>query len=93
LHREKEKTMFLDGEVILTDEHCQDCKNMLDDCQCEDETPQIEPEWHTSDEDCPKCQQATQRKYGAGSDGHIYELGERCTKCGWVIIFDELDLQ
>lgn len=46
----------------------------------------IEPEWHVSEDDCPKCGKATQEKHVA-ENGHVFITAERCVPCGWVIEF------
>ena len=46
-------------------------------------------EWIPSGSNCPICKHETEMSYKQGDDGHEYETGERCTKCRWVVNFEE----
>jgi len=46
-------------------------------------------EWASSGSDCPVCEQETQTKSETREDGLKYETGERCTKCRWVVNFED----
>jgi len=46
-------------------------------------------EWIPSGSNCPTCGQETEMSYKKEADGQEYETGERCTKCRWVVNFEE----
>jgi hypothetical protein len=48
----------------------------------------VEPEWHTSEDVCPKCKEATQSKYEVDEEDHVVITAERCLPCSWQVDFD-----